>query len=219
MWSPSSGTGRPTCTRSADCLRLPLVLGLFASLLLSVRDAGAQFASEGQGTASPAVQSFLARRNQVTLDASLLSASLAYARQVSPGRFLGAEVGVGGDFIHAMLLAGRHFSEDWGLSYERKDGPGDEFLFEVFHVGAFYRIQPSERWNVDVGGRISGFLHYDDSDDDPGGGAFYGAFAEAMYGWRYLKFGPRVLVGVFTEGRPEFGIYLAPLNGRLTFAW
>lgn len=219
MWSPSSGTGRPTCTRSADRSRLPLVLGLFASLLLSVRDAGAQFASGGPGTAPPAVHSFLARRNQVTLDASPLSASVAYARQVSPGRFLGAEVGVGGDLVHVMLLAGRHFAEDWGLSYEGKDSHGGEFLFELLHVDAFYRIQPSERWNVDVGGRLSGFLHFDDSDDDPGGGVFYGAFVEAMYGWRSLKFGPRVLVGFFTEGRPEFGIYLAPLNGRLTFAW
>ena len=72
---------------------------------------------------------------------------------------------------------------------------------------------------VDVSDFSDALADFDDSDDDPGGGVFYGAFVEAMYGWRSLKFGPRVLAGFFTEGRPEFGIYLAPLNGRLTFAW
>jgi hypothetical protein len=143
-------------------------------------------------------------RNQLTLDAGVVGGSLAYARRVSDHRLIGGG-GVGGDFLSYMVLAGRHFAEDSGLAYEPKDGFEDKLLFEMAHLSAFVRHEPSERWQIDTGLRASVFFHFDSSDDDPGGGFFVGGYAGAYYGWRWLKIGPRVLVGRFSEDDRSWG--------------
>jgi hypothetical protein len=65
------------------------------------------------------------------------------------------------------------------------------------------------------------FIHFDSSDDDPALPLFLGAYANLMWGNRWLKVGPRLLVGVFSEGSRsrELGVYLVPLAGRVSYGW
>jgi hypothetical protein len=69
--------------------------------------------------------------------------------------------------------------------------------------------------------RASVFFHYDTSDDDPAFPLFVGGYGNLMVGNRWVKVGPRLLVGIFSEGQRtrELGIYLVPLAGRITFGW
>jgi hypothetical protein len=159
------------------------------------------------------------RPNQITIDAQILGATIGYARRISPTSHAGATLGLGGHLIEYMALAGRHFSEDSGLAYEERDAGTNPLVYELLSVGGFVRRQQSERWQVELGVRASAFFHFDSTDDEPGGGAFVGVYVLPMYGWRRLKFGPRAMAGVFTEGRgrTEFGVHLAPLTARMQF--
>lgn len=158
-------------------------------------------------------------RNQLSLTGHVGGLTVGYARGVAPGRLVGGELGIGGDWTSLMLLGGPHFGE-W-ITYGERDAAGNEQLFELGHVGAFLRGLEGERWTWDAGLRASAFLHFDDSDDDPGGGLFVGAYGTLLVGWSRVKLGPRVQIGLFTEGRGtnELGIYLAPLTGRVTVGW
>ena len=158
-----------------------------------------------------------APRVQFTLDAGAIGGSLGVAWRIDEQRMVGVGGGVGGDIVGYMLLAGRHFAEDFGLSYERKDGYHSKFLLEYVHLNAFMRQETAGRWEFDAGLRASTFLHYDSSDDDPGGGLFMGGYAAAYYSYRAVKLGPRVLVGAFKERRAEFGIFVVPLTLRFAF--
>lgn len=155
-------------------------------------------------------------RNQVTLDATILGGSLGYARRTSGRRLVGGGIGVGGDFVGYMLLAGRHFAESSGPAYETRDGFTDKLLFEMLHLNAFVRHETTGRWTFDTGARASLFFHGDSSDDDLGAGIFLGGYAGAFYDVGPLSLGPRLLVGGFSEGRPEFGIFVAPITIRLS---
>jgi len=157
----------------------------------------------------------------LSLDADIVGGALSYARARAPGRYWGIEAGLGGAFMNRMLLAGRHFAHEDGPSYESRDGAVDKDLIEILHAGVFRRWVPSARFSADVGARASVFVHFDSSDDDPGVPLFVGLYANAMVGSPRLKVGPRVLVGVFTEGSSarEFGVYLVPLSGRFSFGW
>jgi hypothetical protein len=162
-----------------------------------------------------------ARRNRLHLDVQGIGVAVGYARTLPAGLALGGELGVGGNFLEFMLVGGRHFAEDNGIAYEDRDAGSDPLLFELFSLAAFVRPANTGRWDIDAGIRTSGFLHFDSSDDDPGGGVFAGLYGTALYGWRNVKFGPRVLVGAFTESRdrPELGLHLAFVVGRITFGW
>jgi hypothetical protein len=165
---------------------------------------------------------FLERRNQLTLDLSWIGGTLGFARRVRGERlFLGAEVGLLGDYLNVMLLSGGHFAQDWGLAYDEKDGATGKHLLEIVHAAFFLRHQSSERWQLDFGARASVFLHSDSSDDDPGEATFAGLYGSLMYGSERFKVGPRVMAGLFSEGRrtQEFGLLLVPLTARVTFAW
>ena len=157
----------------------------------------------------------------LSVEADFLGGSVNYARSRGPGTYWGGEAGVGGGFVSRMLLAGRHFSHEDGPSYETRDGYEDKELVEILHVAAFRRSVASERWSWDVGARASAFFHYDTSDDDPAFPLFVGGYANLMVGNRWVKVGPRLLVGMFSEGRGtrELGIYLVPLAGRISFGW
>lgn len=157
----------------------------------------------------------------LSLEVDWLGGSVSYARARSPGAYWGGEVGVGGGFVSRMLLAGRHFSHEDGPSYETRDGYEDKELVEILHLAMFRRSVESERLSWDVGARASAFFHYDTSDDDPAFPLFVGGYANLMVGGRWVKLGPRILVGVFSEGGAtrELGIYLVPLAGRISFGW
>jgi hypothetical protein len=157
----------------------------------------------------------------LSLDVDWLGGAVSYARSHGPQTYWGAQAGIGGGFLNRMLLSGRHFSDEDGPSYEPRDGFEDKDLIEILHVAAFRRAVRSERVSWDAGLRASVFVHFDSSDDDPALPLFAGGYANLMFGNRWLKAGPRLLVGMFTEGRGshELGVYLVPLSGRVSFGW
>ena len=157
----------------------------------------------------------------LALEADVLGGAMSYARATGPGRYWGLEAGIGGAFLSRMLLSGRHFADEDGPSYQPRDGARDKELFEILHAGVFRRWVPSDRFSADAGARASVFVHFDSSDDDPGIPLFLGLYGSAMVGGGRLKVGPRVLVGMFSEGSTarEFGVYLVPLSGRISFGW
>lgn len=157
----------------------------------------------------------------VALDVDVLGGAMSYARATGPGRYWGVQAGIGGAFLSRMLLSGRHFADEDGPSYQPRDGARDKELFEILHAGVFRRWAPADRFAADAGARASVFVHFDSSDDDPGIPFFLGFYGSAMVGGRRLKVGPRLLVGMFSEGSTarEFGVYFVPLSGRLSFGW
>jgi len=155
--------------------------------------------------------------SQLTLEVSIAMASLSYARRANHSWLFGVGGGVGGA-LGKMLVAGRHFAESGGWAYEDRDGYTNKQLFDVFHGKIFSRYENSP-WQIDIGVQGSVFLHWDSSDDDPGAGFFGGVFLTPMFGWRNVKFGPRVLAGYFggDADANEFGIYFSPLLAGLIF--
>jgi hypothetical protein len=143
----------------------------------------------------------------LSLDTDVLGGALSYARAEGPGRYRGVEAGIGDAFLHGGLVSGRHFE--------------DTELFELLHAAVFRRWVPSDRLSADVGARASVFVHVHASGDGPGLPLFAGVYANAMVGGRRLKVGPRVLVGMFSEGSSArgFGVYLVPLSVRFSFGW
>ncbi len=182
------------------------------TLLLALFLLPSALAAQGGDPPPPAVPN-----HRFALDVGLLSASVSYAGRLQGDWFMGAGGGVGGEFISRMIVGGRHFGQSPGIVYETPDGYGGDLLFEMVHLNLFARYEPAGRWQFDTGVRGSVFLHFDESDDDPGGGAFLGTYAAAYWGWKNFKVGPRVLVGVFTEDADtrEFGINVAPLTFRI----
>jgi hypothetical protein len=155
------------------------------------------------------------------VDPEILGGSLSIASLRDDGTYQGLAFGVGGSLLTRMLLAGRHFSHPDGPSYEARDGSTDQQLVELLHVALFRRWVPTPGRSFDVGVRGSLFLHSNSFDDDPALPLFGGAYANALFGWEHVQLGPRVLVGVFTEGggTTEFGILLVPFTGRIRFGW
>jgi hypothetical protein len=197
---------------------------LIAALLLLPPAAAAQPPTGGgqAGFKAPgeeASASFLSKRNQLSIDATAIGASVSFAHGGGTGKFVGVCVGVGGDFFNYMAIAGRHFAQ--GVSYEPKDGNTDKRLFDVAHLGLFLRNQPTDWCQYDVGLRGSVFLHWDSSDDDPGAGDFLGGYGALYFGGRHFKVGPRLLVGRFrcTGGASEFGVIVSPVTVRIGTAW
>ncbi len=226
---PGTGGGGGTVSHATTDPGSPDIPGRRPSLLLSLMPRPFRSGAPKPAAllllllagAAPALHAQEARRapNQLSLTAHVGGLTVGYARGVAPDRLVGGELGIGGDWTSVMLLGGRHFGE-W-IAYEERDAAGDEQLFELGHVGIFVRGVESERWEWDAGARASAFLHFDESDDDPGGGLFVGVYGTLLVGWSRVKLGPRVQVGLFSEGSGtnELGVYLAPLTGRVTFGW
>lgn len=183
--------------------RLLLVLGLSLSMATS--------SALGQ-----------AQTSILSLDVDFIGGALSYARAFDEAqdRYWGLEAGLGGPFWSRMLLSGRHFADEDGPSYETRDGAEDKQLIEMLHLTGFHR-KATDRVHWDTGLRASLFFHFDSSDDDPGVALFGGAYTGFLWGNRWLKVGPELLVGVFAEpGIPgEFGILLTPLTGRVSLSW
>jgi hypothetical protein len=154
---------------------------------------------------------------QVHFDVSLAGLSVGFAVGSSPRTSVGASLGIGGNWWNYMVLGGRHFAESGGLSYEAKDGASGKSVVELARATAFVRRHFDHGRQLDVGVKVSGFLHSDDSDDDFGGGTFIGVnVTGTWWQWRRLRFGSEMDVGRYTEGRPELGVNVAPLLLRLT---
>jgi hypothetical protein len=160
-----------------------------------------------------------ARRGEFTLDVHWVGLSAGVAGAVQPKTLLGVEAGLGGDALNAMLWSGRHFSQSGFLAYETRDQYDGERLWEVLHISLLMRKRVSPTFQYDVGFRLAAFAHWDDSDDEPGGASFAGVYLNPMYGGSRFKVGPKILVGFFSEGRPELGVHVSLATGRLTFWW
>jgi len=169
--------------------------------------------------AAPAAAQRRAPEHRFAVDVHVVGVSLSYAHRVGGEWLGGVEAGGGGDFVNAMVLGGRHFSQDGWLAYEERDYTGDDDLFELGHLALFVRREAGERFQADLGVRGAAFLHFDPSDDDPGGGVSAGPYASLFWGWRHVKVGPRVMAGLFWENADtrELGIQVAPLVLRISF--
>jgi hypothetical protein len=160
--------------------------------------------------------STLAPAHQFNFDATIAGLDAGFAVRSSDRTSVGLSIGVGGNWLNYMALGGGHFAESGGLSYERKDGATSKELFELLRAGVFARRYFDHGRDIQVGLKASAFMHFDSSDDDPGGGAFVGLNVTGMWWqWRYLQLGSEMDTGLYTEGRPEFGINVAPVLVRL----
>lgn len=160
----------------------------------------------------------VAPQQQVHFDVSLAGLSVGFAVRNTSRTSLGASVGIGGNWLNYMILGGRHFSEENGLSYDTKDGRTGKALLELLRGTVFVRTHFEEGRQLDVGVKASGFLHSDSSDDDFGGGTFVGLnVAGTWLQWRRLRVGSELDAGRYAEGATrEFGVNVAPLLLRLT---
>jgi hypothetical protein len=160
----------------------------------------------------------LAPQRQFNIDGSAVGLSVGFAARSSDKTSFGVAFGIGGNWYNYMVLAGGHFAEENGLSYETRDGSTSKSLYELGHATVFVRRHFDGGRQLDLGLKVSGFLHSDSSDDDPGGGTFVGLSATAMwYQWKKLRVGSELDVGRYSEGRPEIGVNVAPLLLRVTF--
>jgi hypothetical protein len=170
-------------------------------------------AAQSGATPSP---SALAPARQLNFDATVAGLNAGFAVRSSDRTSVGFAIGVGGNWLNYMALGGRHFAESEGLSYEGKDGADGKELFELLRATVFVRRYFDHGRDIQLGLKASGFLHSDSSDDDPGGGGFVGLNVTGMWWqWRYLQLGSEIDTGLYTEGRPEFGINVAPVLLRL----
>ena len=159
-----------------------------------------------------------APKRQWNIDLNFLGLGAGFAVRSNERTSVGVAVGAGGNWFNYMVLGGRHFADAKGYSYQTKDGATDKALFEMFHATVFVRRHFDGGRHLDIGAKASGFLHSDSSDDDFGGGTFFGVQATGIwYKWRRLGFGSELNVGRYSEGRPELGINVAPLLLRVTF--
>ena len=175
-------------------------------------------------------QAPLAPEKQVHLDLAPLGAAIGFAARTSERTSFGVEIGGGGNWFNYMVLGGRHFAEENGLSYATKDGATSKSVIELAHATVFVRRHFSETQHVDVGLKASGFLHSDGSDDDPGGGYFLGLNVKYNWAkWKRIGLASEMDIGRYAEpgsggacisgcsGVQEFGITVAPILVRFTF--
>lgn len=154
----------------------------------------------------------------MTLDASAVGLNLGFAVRSAPRTSIGASIGIGGNWFNYMALGGGHFAEAGGPSYERKDGYQNKELIELLRATVFVRREFDAGRQLDVGVKASGFMHFDSSDDEPGGGGFVGVDVTGMWWrWRALRLGSELDIGRYSEGRPELGVNVAPILVRLSF--
>jgi hypothetical protein len=162
----------------------------------------------------------LAPDRQVHLDLTIAGAAVGFAARSSERTSFGMEIGGGGNWLNYMLLAGSHF---------RQGGDKGGSLIELAHATVFMRTHFSESRHLDLGAKASGFLHFDSSDDDPGGGYFVGLNLKYSWAkWRRLNLGSEMDIGRYAEpgtgtcisgceGVQELGVSVAPILVRLTF--
>lgn len=141
-------------------------------------------------------------RNQLTIDASVLSGGLSYARLTSSDRFVGVGAGVGYEF-NIRLVVGE---------------AGGKKSTEIAHVEMFTRPVTRGRWQYDVGVRAAADIHSAQVASEAEIGGFLGLYFAPMWGWRHFRVGPRVQAGAYWSSPvPTFGIFVTPVTARLVF--
>jgi hypothetical protein len=163
-----------------------------------------------------------APKTQLSLEPRYIGGAVSVARRIGPSLWVGGELGVGPDVWSSVVVGGAHFTDDAGpaIAYATPDGATNKELVELAHVEAFLRHEPTGWLQLDGGVHASMFFHFDSTDDDPAEGWFGAGFVDAMFGWRYVKVGPRIMFGVASD-RPatEFVVFVVPLSVRVTFAF
>src|SRR3954470_15853388 len=109
----------------------------------------------------------LAAPSQVNLDVTAFGLNVGYARQTSDRTSSGFAVGVGGNWLNYMLLAGQQFSTADGFSYAPKNGAPSRNVFELLHGDVFVRRYFDHGRDIQVGLKASGFLA-SNNDGNPG---------------------------------------------------
>jgi hypothetical protein len=148
--------------------------------------------------------------------------ALGYARRAAPNTSFGVKLGFGFDMLSPVPLAGGHFTDDWGLSYEQRDGYNGKHFVEVAQVAVFIRHFLPRRFHLEVGVRLAGGMHSDSSDDDSAGADYTAGYGAVFWGGSILSVGSRVSVGMFSESRHgapperELAVVLNPIIVKLT---
>jgi len=178
-----------------------------------------EFHSGGSSPTGESQGAMEQRGIQWTFDLAALMLSPGMAWPVGSNWRVGWGIGVGDDVLGFMAVGGNHYSEPGWWSYEDRDGATDKGLFDLLHAKVFARVEPMAKWHLDIGLHGSIFIHSDSSDDDFGGGSSVTAYVLPMYGWRHVKFGPRLAAGYFwgCGGASEFGVKVSPLILRVSF--
>jgi len=165
-------------------------------------------------------QSVAAPSLQVNVDASWVGLDVGVAVGHSPRTSFGASLGIGGNWLNSMVLAGGHFAEPGRLSYGTKDAGTSNGIQELGRASLFMRRHFDAGRQLDLGLKGSAFLHSVSTDDDPGAGLFVGLQATGMWWqWRRLRLGSQLNAGQYIEGSStsEFGVNVAPVLVRVTF--
>jgi hypothetical protein len=162
-----------------------------------------------------------APRHQVSLEAVPVAGALGYAFRLLPDTAVGVKLGFGFDLTSTVPLAGGHFTDDWGLSYEARDGATSKRYLEVAQAALFVRHFLPRGFHLEGGVRIAGGMHMDSSDDDAAGAAFTGAYGAVFWGGSILQVGSRVSIGALSEprgGAPEreLAVVVSPIILKLT---
>jgi hypothetical protein len=163
----------------------------------------------------------LAPRRQLSLEAVPVAAALAFALGVAPNTSVGIKLGLGLDLLSLVPIAGGHFTDDWGLSYEARDGTTSKRYGEIAQVGLFVRHFLPDGFQLETGGRLAGGLHSDSSHDGSAGATFMGAYGALFWGSSILSIGSCVSVGFLSEPRDlsserEVAVVVNPIILRLT---
>ncbi|MEP6733275.1 MAG: hypothetical protein ABJE10_21710 [bacterium] len=141
-----------------------------------------------------------ASRDQLTLDASLLAATLSSARRTGSDKLVGVGIGVGYEFNIRMV-----YGEPWG----RKSA-------EVAHIEMFERLETPGRWQYDLGVKVAVDVHTAQVASEATVGGFLGGYIAPMWGGRHFRIGPRLQAGTYwTSARPSLRLSITPLTARL----
>jgi hypothetical protein len=219
MSRPDAITALRRRSRLSRLVAFSRVLLVTMQMLNRFFPAAALIALAGPPCLSQAVPSqSSAPLRELTLDIAGLGLNIGFATRMSDNTGFGVALGVGGNWLNYMALAGGHFAEPGGLSYETKDGAGSKELFDLARVTIFARRHFQNGRQLDIGLKASAFLHHDSSDDDPAGGLFVGFNVTPMWYQRgRLRLGSEIDVGRYSDGAAsELGVNVAPLLLRIS---
>lgn len=119
-------------------------------------------------------------RNQLALDAGNTYAfGVSYVRRIQSSPFL--------------------FGGRLGFAWELNDHSFTRQVWNVIHIEAFGRIQPVPWFHGDLGVSLATTSPADDTSEKR---SFYGLYAAAMIGYRFIFIGPQIRVGVLDS---DFG--------------
>ncbi|HEY0711868.1 MAG TPA: hypothetical protein VGF45_04285 [Polyangia bacterium] len=163
-----------------------------------------------------------APRHQLSLEIFPIAAHVGYAARVAPNTSVGLKLGLGIDFLSEVPFAGGHFTGDWGVAYEQRDGYTDKRYLEFAHLALFVRRFLPHRFHIELGARASNGFHLDSSDDDEAPTRFVGAYLAAFWGGSILSVGSRISLGSLSESQlgiereRELALVLNPIIVKLT---